>query len=115
MKKYLTAAHLLLPEMAPLVSRYRTWVEEQNREQEERWRHECNKGEQAYQKAWQRHEERRNQHTKTHHPWGGLPPFPPRRMDYVPGALNPQQPTYHDFLDWCIREGIQVDDQNGGQ
>lgn len=57
------------PQLAPLVARYRAWVEKQN-----------------------------------------MPPSKPknRATGQLLYSVNRQVPTYFGFLDWAIREGIEV-------
>ena len=104
-----------LPTLAPLVARYRARVEEQNREAEARWKQETANTKEAYERALATYErdlaafEARRQKLPEQSIVLGAP-LRPRQSDYSAGHFFPKQPTYQDFLDWCIREGIETEE-----
>ncbi len=85
------------PTLAPLIARYRAWVEAENKKCEKLWEDACLETSRQYEVALYEEQERKR---------CGLPSYPPRRNS--PGLFFPNKPTYRSFLDWCIREGIEV-------
>jgi hypothetical protein len=94
------------PALAPLVARYRAWVEAENQRQEA-------ENEQANKKIselMQPYEERRTRY-EARPGWLKAitpPPSIPRMSMLFPLPHLTVTPTYQGFLDWAIREGIEV-------
>ncbi len=87
------------PTLAPLVARYRAWVEEQNAQGWKEWEKQCIEACRQYDYEETLQEYRDSQAY-------GLSKRLPRH--YSPGLYFPSRPTYQGFLDWCIREGIEA-------
>ena len=87
------------PALAPLVARYRAWVAAENKEREKRWEDACCDARREYDAAMKEYE--------AAGPSASWLSFP-LSSHYSAGFFFPDKPTYQGFLDWCIREGIEV-------
>lgn len=85
------------PTLAPLVARYRAWVEEMNKQGWKEWEKQCVEARRQYDEALQE--------CREYQKYGLFKRLP---RHYSPGLFFPSKPTYQGFLDWCIREGIEA-------